>query len=139
MNDDDLEMKLVRWGIKKRDEKYINIPEFLNVNVHNWFINPEIYVSKDIEIEHLKKRILMLENMVGLNIKPSRVDLFYDKLKDDFKEKYHGKILAIDLENEKILAIENNILNAYKKAKEKSKKEKFGYKRVGYKSIYTLM
>jgi len=136
----DIEKKLIKWGIIKKDSSENEIiNKSITVNVNNWFIKPEIQLLKDIEINNLKERLSTLENMLGLNTEILKVDIIYEEYKAELEATYYGKIIAIDLESKKILAIEDNILNAYKEAKKQSDKNKFGYKRIGYNSIYRMV
>jgi len=84
------------------------------------------------EIDELKKHLRM-------KTKPSKIDIIYEKYKSELEDKYFGKIVAIDIDEEIIVSIGDDIKDAYNKAIKKSDKKKFAYKRIGYDAIYRLM
>lgn len=93
----------------------------------------------------LEKRVSSLENemrkLKSILIQEHEipeVDRIYEKFKEELESKYFGKIVAIDLESEIVAGIGSSVLEAYEKAKEKSPKNKFSYKRVGYAYVFKL-
>ena len=68
----------------------------------------------------------------------SKADLVYYKFKDELEKEHFGKIAAIDVDSEKIVAIGNSILEAYSEAKKNSPKKQFSYRRVGFDFVHRL-
>ena len=90
------------------------------------------------EIESLKKRVSELEKRVGLLRKPTKVDYVYSLFSDDLEKHHFGKIVAIDVESEKIVGIGDSVLEAYNKAVKETEKDQFDFKRVGFKHLHKV-
>lgn len=93
----------------------------------------------------LEKRVRCLEREVE-NLKtkkevkalPSKADLVYLMFKDELEKEHCGKIVAIDVESERIVGLGNSILDAYQEAREKTGKKQFSYRRVGFPFVHKL-
>ena len=68
----------------------------------------------------------------------SKADLIYFKFKDELEKEHFGKIVAIDVDSEKIVGIGNSILEAYSEAKKNTSKKQFSYRRVGFDFVHRL-
>lgn len=90
------------------------------------------------EVLDLKKRVSELESRVGKKRRPTKVDFVYELFKDELEREHFGKIVAIDTDLEEIVGIGDTILKAYNDAKEKTGKEEFDFKRVGYRYIHKV-
>ena len=65
----------------------------------------------------------------------TKTDIIYDRFKKELELKYHGKIVAIDDDLEKIVGIGESVLEVYNKAVEETGKDQFNFRRVGYSYI----
>lgn len=139
--DNVLRQKMKQWGIIKSDE---NIP--IQTIVANLLMQSRQradlvrvqLIPERKEIEHLKKRVQELEQRIGIRRTPTEVDRVYELFKDKLEKEHFGKIVAIDVESKQIVGIGDSILEAYNKAKAKTKKDQFDFRRVGYKYIHLV-
>ena len=95
--------------------------------------------------ETLEERVKRLEDEVRRlkkarmpSIEPTKADLVYEKFREELEKEHFGKIVAIDIDSETVVGIGDTVLEAYHKAREKSPKTKFSYKRIGYTYVYRL-
>lgn len=92
----------------------------------------------------LEKRVKALETKIAelekrdLTFHPTKADHIYQRFKEDLEQKHLGKIIAIDVEGEKILGIGDSVLEAYQDALQKTEKRQFTYRRVGRKFVHKL-
>jgi len=104
------------------------------------------YLITSVEEESpLEKRVKCLESVVEklktkkeVKALPSKADLVYLMFKEELEKEHHGEIVAIDVESEKIVGLGSSILEAYQKAKEKTGKKRFSYRRVGFPFVHKL-
>lgn len=101
----------------------------------SFFLRPSIEEGNPLvkRIERLERTVEELKGKKEMSARAlwSEVDRVYLKFKGDLEKHHYGKIVAIDVESEKIVGIGNSILEAYYEAKKKASKEKFSYRRVG--------
>jgi len=90
------------------------------------------------EIKDLKRRVGELETRLVEKREPTRVDYVYDLFKEELEKKHFGRIVAIDTDSDKIVGVGDTILEAYDKAKEKTGKDRFDFRRVGYRYIHKV-
>jgi len=136
-----LEEKMKKWGIVK-DEK-------TNPFIHTLWTDifsraalaklrharvPDVYA----ELISLKKRVRNLEKRVGGKRKLTEVDFAIESNREELEKKYFGKIVAIDIDSLGVVGIGDTILEAYNNAKEQTGKDKFDFRRIGYKYIYRV-
>jgi len=88
-------------------------------------------------IERLERTVKELKRKKEVEI-PSKADLVYLKFKDELEKEHFGKIVAIDVNSESIVGIGDSILEAYKKAEEKTHEKQFSYRRVGFHFVHRL-
>jgi len=107
------------------------------------YLNMRIQTS--VEGEPLAKRVARLEATVDKLRKEkmcqklvSQADLVYAKHKKSLEKDHFGKIVAIDIDSQKVVGIGTSILEAYKKAKEKTSKDRFTYRRVGFPFVHRI-
>lgn len=134
---------------KRKISPYYSISSAFGMEVPTWLDFCYLLSDKKIEKEEvsLKARIKMLETQCEIFAKkiddleqnkraiekPSTSQLIYDEQKSELEKQYFGKIVAIDNEERKVVGIGETILEAYTEAKASTKKDKFSFKRVGYK------
>ena len=63
-------------------------------------------------------------------------DQIYARFKEKLEAEHFGKIVAIDTDLGEIVGIGDDILDVYNKAKEKTSKTRFAFRRVGYPYVY---
>jgi hypothetical protein len=134
--DDALHKKMKKWGIIKDDERLL-VP--IDVLFTDWSFtghDQERPIDVSSELLELKKRVNELEKKVGQKRKPSIVDFIYARHRKELESKHFGKIVAIDTDSGKIASLGSTIAEAYSKAQEKTGKDKFDFRRVGYKALY---
>lgn len=94
------------------------------------------------EIIRLRKKLVELEKSTVKEPKANKkrestkVDKIYERFKATFKPKDIRKIVAIDIESEAIVGMGDSVLEAHKKAKEKTGLNRFGFRRVGYSFLH---
>lgn len=92
----------------------------------------------------LEKRVKALETKIkelekkDFEFQPTKADHIYERFKEDLEQKHFGKIIAIDVESEKILGIGDSVLGAYQDAIRKTEKRRFTYRKVGRKFVHKL-
>ena len=99
---------------------------------------PEPEETLEERVKRLEDEVRRLKTERKPSIKPTKADLIYEKFREELEKEHFGKIVAIDVDSETIASIGDTVLEAYHKAKEKSQKTKFSYKRIGYKYVYRL-
>lgn len=135
-----LREKMKRWGIlkdEKADLMYLSSNALLEFLMTRARTRPRV-IDVTEEIGDLKKRVRELERRVGGKREPTKVDFVYELFKEELEEKHFGRIVAIDTDLEEIVGVGDTILEAYNKAKEKTGKDQFDFKRVGYKYIHKV-
>lgn len=138
-----LRQKMNKW-LKLKDVGYSSIffmDSDLDIDISRartlrWLLGtsytpPETFHVRE-EIIELKKRIRKLEKSVGEERKPTKVDYVYELHKEGLERQYFGKVVAIDTDLDKIVGIGDTVLEAYEKARAKTGKEQFDFRRVGY-------
>jgi hypothetical protein len=133
-----LREKMKKWGIIiDEPSDVITISSFLSASGFGQFLRaePTEEINVPNEIRNLRKRVRELERRVGGKREPTKVDFVYELHKEELEENYFGKIVAIDTELGEIVGRGDTILEAYKKAKEKTGKDQFDFRRVGYKYL----
>lgn len=135
-----LREKMKQWGILKEDEPSDIISVLIPPRRFGRFFRPVTIEAIDVmgEIRDLRQRVRELERRVGGKRERTKADYVYELFKKELEESHFGKIVAIDTESEKIAGIGDTILEAYKNAKEKTGKDQFDFKRVGYKYLYKV-
>lgn len=93
----------------------------------------------------LEKRVKCLEREVErlkteseAKSLPSKADLVYLMFKDELEKEHYGEIAAIDVESKTIVGLGNSILEAYQKAKKKTGKKRFSYRRIGFPFVHRI-
>ena len=89
-------------------------------------------------IEKLEKEVQELKKEKEIKRFPSKADLIYMEFKDELEKEHWGKIVAIDVESEKIVGVGNSILEAYYEAQKNTSKKQFSYRRVGFSFVHKL-
>jgi hypothetical protein len=99
----------------------------------------ELQVIKE-ELNRLRDRLAELEKSTvkELEVERTEVDAVYELHRADLERKYFGRIVAIDTDTKSIVGIGDSILEAFKKAERKTRKDCFDYKRVGFDYIYDI-
>ena len=149
-----LRNKMKKWGIL-RDEELLYSRSFVipavKIDLFDYlFKNSRLIGDERVDIEEKVKslestcrkherRIIELERALGTRREITKADLVYMKYKDQLEKDHFGAIVAIDTDLGVIAGIGDTILEAYEQAKEKSVRNKFSYKRVGYGSVYRLV
>lgn len=94
-------------------------------------------------INPLEKRVAELEKRVHELSQPQMgvkrftiADQIYKRFKERLEAEQFGKIVAIDTDLGEIVGIGDTVLDAYNKAKERTSKTKFAFRRVGYPYVY---
>lgn len=86
------------------------------------------------ELEDLKSLMREWES-ISAGLKPKIVktlgDQVYEKLEKQLESKYLGKIVAIDLDTEQVVAYGDSVEEAYEAARKKSDKDQFYFRLVG--------
>lgn len=80
--------------------------------------------------------VSLLEGRVGERRKPTEADRVYELFREELEKEYFGKIVAVDTDSKQIVGMGDTLLEAYNNAKEKTGKDQFDFKRVGYKYIH---
>jgi len=136
-----LREKMKKWGILKEDETSdIIISALLPSRRFGRFLRSEAIEAIDVmaEIRDLRSRVRDLERRVGGKREFTDADYVYELFKEELEKKHFGRIVAIDTESKKIVGIGDTILEAYNDAKEKTGKDQFDFRRVGYKYIHKV-
>jgi hypothetical protein len=90
-------------------------------------------------IGDLEKAVQKLKEQKEIRKVPSKADFVYSKFKDELEKEHFGKIVAIDVESEKIVGCGNSILEAYRDAMQKQTiMKQFAYRRVGFDFVHKL-
>ncbi len=89
-------------------------------------------------LKSLEKTIQDLKKEKGVKKTFSKADLIYYKFKDDLEKEHLGKIVAIDVDSEKIVGIGSSVLEAYSEAKKNTSRKQFSYRRVGFDFVHRL-
>lgn len=135
-----LREKMKKWGILK-DKGDILLPVLLLAarELAHARKKPTDFMSvMRAQITDLQTRVRELEKRAGKKRERTKADLVYEFCKEELEEKHFGKIVAIDTELGQIVGVGDTILEAYNKAKERTGKEQFDFKRVGYKYIHKV-
>ena len=135
---DELRQKMRKWGIVKEDTTpVIRIADILSyADLDRFYRVKPFDVSS--EIKDLKSRVRELERRVGGRREITKADIVYENFRKELEETQFGKIVAIDTEKGEIVGKGATILEAYKEAKERTGKDQFDFKRVGYKYLYKV-
>lgn len=131
-----LRKKMRGWGIPV-DEPTSNVMTLYHSSGFGRFLRAEP-IDVISEIRDLRKRVYELEKRVGGKREPTEADFVYELHKKELEENYFGKIVAIDTELGEIAGKGDTILEAYNEAKERTGKDQFDFKRVGYKYIHRV-
>jgi len=102
---------------------------------------PKYSPSINERLESLEVRVRKLEEEKSpqKNSKEiTQADLVYEIYREELEKEHFGRVVAIDTDSGTIAGIGNNILEAYKDARRKSKNKKFSFKRIGYPFICRL-
>lgn len=67
-----------------------------------------------------------------------KADQVYARFREKLEAEHFGKIVAIDTDLGEIVGIGDAVLDAYNKAKEKTSKTRFAFRRVGFPYIDRL-
>lgn len=94
--------------------------------------------SLEATCRELRNRVRKLETLTNSRMESSKADVVYQLFKNELENKYVGKIVAIDVDSEKIVGIGDSILEAYKEAKKHSSKATFAYRRVGFSYVHRI-
>jgi hypothetical protein len=86
------------------------------------------------EVQKLKHEDIKNVTMEKIN----KVNIVYERFREQLEQNDFGKIVAIDLDSEKIVGIGNSVMEAYKDALRNSERHSFSYKRVGSPYLYRL-
>lgn len=136
-SDQILREKMRKWGIFKDEPSDIMIDSSLLLSPSGLGrllrAEPVDVIS---EIKDLKSRVRELERRVGKRREITKADIVYERFRKELEETQFGKIVAIDMESEEIVGIGDTVLEAYNMAQEKTGKDQFDFKRVGYKYVY---
>ena len=93
-------------------------------------------------IDFLEKQLCNLrekiEDKKKLKKKKTIADIIYDKNRAELESKHFGKIVAMESDSGKIVGLGNNMVEAYKNAREKSTKTAFVFKKIGHESVISL-
>ena len=136
---DILREKMKKWGILKDETTY----QFFHALWNDTFEalaeirhvrTPDVYA----ELISLKKRVQELEKRVGGKRKLTGVDFAIESNREELEKKYFGKIVAVGTDSLEVVGVGDTILEAYNNAKEKTGKDKFDFRRIGYKYIYRV-
>lgn len=133
-SDDILREKLRKWGILKDETTssiYSSLSEIFNE------LKTKRY-TRDIfgELDALKQKVQELEKRVGGKREFTKADLVIEFKREELEKDHFGKIVAIDPDSMSIVGIGNSVLEAYREAKEKTGKDQFDFRRIGYKYVY---
>lgn len=136
---DEEEILIARRALgRKGFEKLLGIPPPI-VMVSNFFRTlPEPEETLEERVKRLEDEVRRLKKEPKPPIRPTKTDLIYEKFREELEKEHFGKIVAIDVDSETIVGIGDTVLEAYHKAREKSPKTKFSYKRIGYTYVYRL-
>jgi hypothetical protein len=134
-----LKQKMRQWGFGTKEDSVPNV--LLELLLTNYMRG--LNVRSDTrdpheEIDELKRRVGELERKVGRRRIPTKADHVYELFKEELEKEQFGKIVAIDIESKQIVGIGNSILEAYNDAREKTRKEQFDFRRVGYKYVHKV-
>jgi len=86
----------------------------------------------------LEREIERLKTKREVEALPSKADVVYLMFKEELEKEHYGEIVAIDVESEKIVGLGSSILEAYRKAKEKTGKKRFSYRRIGFPFVHRI-
>lgn len=89
-------------------------------------------------MEWLEREVEKLKTKEKVKTLPSKADLVYLIFKDELEKEHYGKIVAIDVKSKKIVGLGSSILEAYQKAKEKTGRKQFSYRRIGFPFVHKL-
>jgi len=82
-------------------------------------------------------RIAKLEKKKTRNKKPvKKANRIYNRFKKELELEHFGKIVAIDVDLERVVGIGDTFDEAYDRATEETGKEQFDFKRVGYSYLF---
>ncbi|HEY4675397.1 MAG TPA: hypothetical protein VIH48_05020 [Candidatus Bathyarchaeia archaeon] len=138
-SEDYLREKMKKWGILKDEmtSRLILASSSLNEIFKELIVQRS---GRDIyeEIDALKKRVQYLEKRAGGKRKLTKADFVVELNKKELETKYFGKIVAIDADSLEVVGIGDTILEAYNNAKEKTGKDQFDFRRIGYSYVYRV-
>lgn len=122
------------------DEEPTILPAMIITDLLSDFVGASLVEKRPLikRIEHLEKTIRDLKKEKETEEVFSKADLIYYKFKDELEKEHFGKIIAIDVDSEKIVGIGNSVLEAYSEAKKNSSKKQFSYRRVGFDFVHRL-
>ncbi len=89
-------------------------------------------------VRNLEMELKEVKSLLEQRTQISKTDLIYEKFKEELESKHFGKIAAIDIESQTVVSIGDSVLDAFQRAKSKSSKKKFSYKRIGYPYVFKL-
>jgi hypothetical protein len=136
-----LRQKMREWGIPIDEPSDIRtFSSLLSYSGFGRFLRakPVEVIDVTSEIKALKSRVRELERRVGGKREITKADIVYERFRKGLEETDFGKIVAIDTEREEIVGKGDTILEAYNEAKERTGKDQFDFKRVGYKYLYEV-
>ena len=89
---------------------------------------------KEIETETIEKMVeqaIKRLQILQANPPKSKAEIIYETHEKEFKQKYLGKMIAIDVGTEKVAGVGDTIEQAYEDAVSKTDQNQFYFKRVG--------
>jgi uncharacterized protein YuzE len=89
-------------------------------------------------LEALEKEVNELKKEREIRTVPSKADTVYLKFKDSLEKEHFGKIVAIDIDSEKVVGIGSSVLEAYEEARKRSSKKQFSFRRIGFDFLHKL-
>lgn len=98
-------------------------------------------IRKDIkELLGVKKEIAELRSLVlkPTTLEPTKGDEIYLTFKDELEKGHMGEVVAIDIESRTIAGIGDTVTEAYGKAKAKTGRTRFAFKRVGKPYLHAI-
>jgi len=139
--------KMRKWGIPVDKPYYIITSSSLYPSIEHAVVRLLREESVDVigEIKLLKRNITLtntrineLEKRVGRKRQVTNADKVYEQFRRVLEETDFGKIVAIDIDRKEIVGKGDTILEAYNEAKDRTGKEQFDFKRVGYKYLFKV-
>lgn len=89
-------------------------------------------------VERLEKEVSEIRLLLKPRQRVAKADVIYDKFRKALEKDCFGKIVAIDIDSEKIVGHGNTVLEAFRDAESKTGKKRFSYRKVGYTYVYRL-
>ena len=138
--------RMKKWGIIKEEDplnKLLSNLLFTRLESIGFAESEPVDIIK--ELRELERKVRLLSNEVaelkkrlGGRRKPTKADLVYEQYKAELEKRYFGKIVAIDTDLGEIVGVGDTILEAYEEAKKKTGKDKFDFRRVGFKYVFKV-